>query len=156
MVHLCPWNTSCDSSTIFHIRTLPSRAPDVTTRSCDRTSMPVILSWWPNLHKNQQQSDTLRYDTTFHKVSHYNSVLYNSANLHWVVWRICSIMQSAVNRNNKYWASIKCCHVYVNRFLHNSHCSQLTQHSLVKTKQLSNYLKSNTKKPIQSQCLISE
>jgi len=49
VINLCPWKTSCDSSTIFHIRTLPSRAPDVTTRSCDRTSMFVILSWWPNL-----------------------------------------------------------------------------------------------------------
>ena len=52
MAYLCPWNISCDSSTIFHIRMLPSRAPDVTTRSCDRTSMPVILSWWPNLARN--------------------------------------------------------------------------------------------------------
>ena len=44
-----PLKISCDSSTIFQTRTVPSRPPALTARSRTPASMPVIRSWWPNL-----------------------------------------------------------------------------------------------------------
>lgn len=47
--HSWPWNTSWDSSAIFHTLTEPSLPPVVTQRSWLKQSSPVMASWCPKL-----------------------------------------------------------------------------------------------------------
>ena len=55
--HLCPWNTSCDSSITFHTLTVRSFMPADTGRSRLRQSMDDTLSWWPNLKGGQAKDE---------------------------------------------------------------------------------------------------
>ena len=49
--HSWPWNTSWDSSAIFHTLTERSLPPAVTQRSRLRLSNPVMASWCPKLQR---------------------------------------------------------------------------------------------------------
>lgn len=51
MLPPCPLNISCDSSTIFQIRIVPSKPPLVIARSRASASIDVIPFWCPNLIK---------------------------------------------------------------------------------------------------------
>ncbi len=57
--YLCPLKTSCDSSITFHTLRVLSLAPAVTGRSLDKQSIPVTVSWWPNLHTNTHNMNIL-------------------------------------------------------------------------------------------------
>lgn len=61
MLPLCPPNISCDSSTIFQIRIVPSKPPLVIARSRANASIDVIPLWCPNLIKRWNNIFTIFY-----------------------------------------------------------------------------------------------
>lgn len=79
--HSWPWNTSWDSSAIFHTLTERSLPPAVTQSSRLRLSSPVIASWCPKLQQitvktfktnsSVGQQDKLISDLVTHRVSTY-------------------------------------------------------------------------------------
>lgn len=79
--HSWPWNTSWDSSAIFHTLTDRSRPPVVTQRSRLKQSRPVMASWWPNLQQNQNGTVS-KYSWHFLEAGRNYGTISHSQSLH--------------------------------------------------------------------------
>lgn len=97
--HSWPWNTSWDSSAIFHTLTERSLPPAVTQRSRLKLSSPVIASWCPKLQqitvtakvKHWSSMQVFGCETNHSLISYSQSfhicVLIHVPHLYWAIMR---------------------------------------------------------------------
>lgn len=114
--HSWPWNTSWDSSDIFHTLTEPSLPPVVTQRSRLKQSSPVMASWCPKLqpvtkyiedYRNCLKGSVLNSILSCYSQSLHIRILIHVPHLNWAIVRstvkiMCSLPEGKTLRKAFY------------------------------------------------------